>query len=177
MRRWSNSQAVDLDRAVEPLFPHRTGALVHGLGTVVVLGRVEGVPAHRAVILAALHIDEGRPEAAFEVSVGLPAGPSRVSPSGRPDSGGGIRTRDLRVMSPTSYLTAPPRGGPTNVGHFRPLCQAGTGRPGAPSRADAAARCVNANPGLAGPDASSRTGGCPPGRPEELGGGGGGGRR
>ena len=26
-----------------------------------------------------------------------------------PDSGGGIRTRDLRVMSPTSYLTAPPR--------------------------------------------------------------------
>src|SRR4051812_27817931 len=25
-------------------------------------------------------------------------------------SGGGIRTRDLRVMSPTSYLTAPPRG-------------------------------------------------------------------
>ena len=24
-------------------------------------------------------------------------------------SGGGIRTRDLRVMSPTSYLTAPPR--------------------------------------------------------------------
>jgi hypothetical protein len=32
------------------------------------------------------------------------------------DSGGGIRTRDLRVMSPTSYLTAPPRvGGLTNV--------------------------------------------------------------
>jgi hypothetical protein len=27
------------------------------------------------------------------------------------DSGGGIRTRDLRVMSPTSYLAAPPRGG------------------------------------------------------------------
>jgi outer membrane protein assembly factor BamB len=26
-------------------------------------------------------------------------------------SGGGIRTRDLRVMSPTSYQTAPPRGG------------------------------------------------------------------
>jgi hypothetical protein len=26
------------------------------------------------------------------------------------NSGGGIRTRDLRVMSPTSYLTAPPRG-------------------------------------------------------------------
>src|ERR671921_1051960 len=25
-------------------------------------------------------------------------------------SGGGIRTRDLRVMSPTSYLAAPPRG-------------------------------------------------------------------
>ena len=28
-------------------------------------------------------------------------------------SGGGIRTRDLRVMSPTSYLTAPPRGATT----------------------------------------------------------------
>src|SRR3954464_4282741 len=26
-------------------------------------------------------------------------------------SGGGIRTRDLRVMSPTSYQTAPPRVG------------------------------------------------------------------
>ena len=25
-------------------------------------------------------------------------------------SGGWIRTNDLRVMSPTSYLTAPPRG-------------------------------------------------------------------
>ena len=29
---------------------------------------------------------------------------------GLPYSGGGIRTRDLRVMSPTSYQTAPPRG-------------------------------------------------------------------
>ena len=29
---------------------------------------------------------------------------------GFPYSGGGIRTRDLRVMSPTSYQTAPPRG-------------------------------------------------------------------
>src|SRR5215204_892393 len=28
-------------------------------------------------------------------------------------SGGGIRTRDLRVMSPTSYQTAPPRVGST----------------------------------------------------------------
>src|SRR5215211_7867329 len=32
-----------------------------------------------------------------------------LSPSSSADSGGGIRTRDLRVMSPTSYLTAPPR--------------------------------------------------------------------
>ncbi len=30
-------------------------------------------------------------------------------------SGGGIRTRDLRVMSPTSYQTAPPRGGLTSL--------------------------------------------------------------
>ena len=29
----------------------------------------------------------------------------------RANSGGGIRTRDLRVMSPTSYQTAPPRNG------------------------------------------------------------------
>src|SRR5436190_14324857 len=30
-------------------------------------------------------------------------------------SGGGIRTRDLRVMSPTSYLTAPPRVAVENI--------------------------------------------------------------
>ncbi len=30
-------------------------------------------------------------------------------------SGGGIRTRDLRVMSPTSYLAAPPRGESVNL--------------------------------------------------------------
>ena len=38
-------------------------------------------------------------------------------------SGGGIRTRDLRVMSPASYLTAPPRGVATNLAAvtlFRP---------------------------------------------------------
>ena len=37
----------------------------------------------------------------------------RFSPGGAPpfhsNSGGGIRTRDLRVMSPTSYQAAPPR--------------------------------------------------------------------
>jgi hypothetical protein len=32
-----------------------------------------------------------------------------LSPAGLLSSGGGIRTRDLRVMSPTSYLTAQPR--------------------------------------------------------------------
>src|SRR3954454_24860298 len=35
------------------------------------------------------------------------------------DSGGGIRTRDLRVMSPTSYQTAPPRGGPSILATVR----------------------------------------------------------
>src|SRR5215203_715902 len=30
-------------------------------------------------------------------------------------SGGGIRTRDLRVMSPTSYLAAPPRDGEVSL--------------------------------------------------------------
>ena len=35
---------------------------------------------------------------------------SRLARGGFRSSGGGIRTRDLRVMSPTSYQTAPPRG-------------------------------------------------------------------
>jgi hypothetical protein len=36
-------------------------------------------------------------------------------------SGGGIRTRDLRVMSPTSYQTAPPRGGLVVIAHVTRL--------------------------------------------------------
>jgi exopolyphosphatase / guanosine-5'-triphosphate,3'-diphosphate pyrophosphatase len=53
-------------------------------------------------------------------------------------SGGGIRTRDLRVMSPTSYLTAPPRVGRENASsafreHLRGRLPArglaGSGRP------------------------------------------------
>jgi hypothetical protein len=36
------------------------------------------------------------------------------------DSGGGIRTRDLRVMSPTSYQTAPPRAATDVVAKNRP---------------------------------------------------------
>ena len=43
---------------------------------------------------------------AFENAKALQKG----SVVGRGHSGGGIRTRDLRVMSPTSYLAAPPRG-------------------------------------------------------------------
>ena len=38
---------------------------------------------------------------------------TRLASGGLSSSGGGIRTRDLRVMSPTSYLTAPPRGDPS----------------------------------------------------------------
>ena len=38
-------------------------------------------------------------------------GMGRRVPLGGRDSGGRIRTCDLRVMSPTSYQTAPPRGG------------------------------------------------------------------
>src|SRR4051795_5758795 len=38
-----------------------------------------------------------------------------LSPPPSADSGGGIRTRDLRVMSPTSYQTAPPRAGTTSL--------------------------------------------------------------
>src|SRR5438309_8188866 len=61
--------------------------------------------------------DEGRPcERPPGSSVGLRCGTLRSCASVGRDSGGGIRTRDLRVMSPTSYLTAPPRvGGPANV--------------------------------------------------------------
>src|SRR5919204_3827418 len=39
----------------------------------------------------------------------LPRLYATASNAGLSSSGGGIRTRDLRVMSPTSYLTAPPR--------------------------------------------------------------------
>ncbi len=46
----------------------------------------------------------------------------------RANSGGGIRTRDLRVMSPTSYLTAPPRGALENVA---PRTRSSTGARGA----------------------------------------------
>ena len=49
---------------------------------------------------------------ALEVSVGRSGGSCGLSRLVGLDSGGGIRTRDLRVMSPTSYQTAPPRGGP-----------------------------------------------------------------
>src|SRR3954469_5791981 len=49
--------------------------------------------------------------AAFGVLVGLLQGFLQPYAMVGLDSGGGIRTRDLRVMSPTSYQTAPPRGG------------------------------------------------------------------
>ena len=41
-----------------------------------------------------------------------------------PSSGGGIRTRDLRVMSPTSYQTAPPRSEKGKVKENPEGCQA-----------------------------------------------------
>src|SRR6202142_4265332 len=40
-------------------------------------------------------------------------------------SGGGIRTRDLRVMSPTSYQTAPPRVATYVVANKRPAVAGG----------------------------------------------------
>ena len=43
-------------------------------------------------------------------------------------SGGGIRTRDLRVMSPTSYQTAPPRNKNRKVKQSREACQAEVSR-------------------------------------------------
>src|SRR4051794_4376065 len=53
--------------------------------------------------------------AAFGVLVGLLQGFLQPYATVGLDSGGGIRTRDLRVMSPTSYQTAPPRGGPSMI--------------------------------------------------------------
>ncbi len=41
--------------------------------------------------------------------------PVRCDPAITPSSGGRIRTCDLRVMSPTSYQTAPPRGGQRTI--------------------------------------------------------------
>ena len=55
--------------------------------------------------------DKGHLSVALEVSVGRFAGLLQALCLVGRDSGGGIRTRDLRVMSPTSYQTAPPRGG------------------------------------------------------------------
>src|SRR5207244_13201599 len=54
--------------------------------------------------------DEGRPDGrpSRSRSAGLQGFRKSYALVGR-DSGGGIRTRDLRVMSPTSYQTAPPR--------------------------------------------------------------------
>jgi exopolyphosphatase / guanosine-5'-triphosphate,3'-diphosphate pyrophosphatase len=52
------------------------------------------------------------------------------------DSGGGIRTRDLRVMSPTSYLTAPPRVAtarlPTGLGNLNGRSRAFAAKCGTP---------------------------------------------
>ena len=54
---------------------------------------------------------------ALENAKDLPEGGLKRRSQGH--SGGGIRTRDLRVMSPTSYLTAPPRGVATECSNGR----------------------------------------------------------
>src|SRR4051795_10958009 len=61
--------------------------------------------------------------AALEVSVGRFAGLLTAPRLVGRDSGGGIRTRDLRVMSPTSYQTAPPRGGPLLIAELPQFAQ------------------------------------------------------
>src|SRR3954471_19564581 len=63
-----------------------------------------GIPARRRSGQAIRETRKPRGEA------GLSAVGGGLSPPSSADSGGGIRTRDLRVMSPTSYLAAPPRG-------------------------------------------------------------------
>jgi hypothetical protein len=51
----------------------------------------------------------------------------------RRSSGGGIRTRDLRVMSPTSYLTAPPRVATKNGSTRNRIIKRRRSAPGGPS--------------------------------------------
>jgi hypothetical protein len=68
---------------------------------------------------------------------GLSAVGGGLSPPSSADSGGGIRTRDLRVMSPTSYLAAPPRVANT---------QASTGPLTIPGVGGAASRCAARTP-------------------------------
>ena len=46
-----------------------------------------------------------------------------ASAAGSGYSGGGIRTRDLRVMSPTSYQAAPPRDKDTECNPLGPVRQ------------------------------------------------------
>src|SRR5689334_2077120 len=65
--------------------------------------------------------DKGHLAVALEVSVGRFAGLFQAPRLVGRDSGGGIRTRDLRVMSPTSYQTAPPRGGPPTITSSGPI--------------------------------------------------------
>ena len=65
---------------------------------------------------------------------GLSAVGDGLSPPSSADSGGGIRTRDLRVMSPTSYLAAPPRDATIEISTLKP----GFNPPGA---AAGAGRC------------------------------------
>ena len=72
---------------------------------------------------------------ALGVSVGLLQGFCKPYATVGLDSGGGIRTRDLRVMSPTSYQTAPPRGGNLSLATSRETGQDGRAvdsRPDAP---------------------------------------------
>src|SRR6187549_571573 len=59
-----------------------------------------------------LTLPQGLPQRLFSAILRSSKNAETRSISGFPSySGGGIRTRDLRVMSPTSYLAAPPRGG------------------------------------------------------------------
>jgi hypothetical protein len=73
--------------------------------------------------------------------------PLRGAVAGTRHSGGGIRTRDLRVMSPTSYQTAPPRGGPISLAKAPQRPHKGpTKAPHEPRRPQAAHKHITARP-------------------------------
>src|SRR5258705_6441465 len=84
--------------------------------------------------------------AAFGVLVGLLQGFLGPYATVGLDSGGGIRTRDLRVMSPTSYQTAPPRGGTSNIATVRPRASPVQGALGAGSSLSRSSGAAGSSP-------------------------------
>jgi site-specific DNA recombinase len=94
----------DLSPALRTAAPEQLAALLKAFDVQVTFDK-----ANRKLTLAATLTSELVAE--NEATAGNENSPTPRGPVGEfVHSGGGIRTRDLRVMSPTSYQTAPPRG-------------------------------------------------------------------